>query len=216
MMVGLWPMRADKPIRSREDLERTIRAIATEFDTDKVYIVGSQAILLAWPDAPVAMRMSLEIDAYPGNARTWEAERKNELDSEASEHIHGLFGFGSQFHQTHGFYIDGVDENTATLPLDWQQRAVVTFLQVNGRNVAALAPCPEDLIVSKLARLDEKDKAFIEAYHEQRPLDPELIEERIRSSKFEPAAALAAIEFIKALITKSVENNSNGGLNRGG
>jgi hypothetical protein len=35
-----------------EDLERTVRAIATEFKTDKIFIIGSQSILLAWPDAP--------------------------------------------------------------------------------------------------------------------------------------------------------------------
>jgi hypothetical protein len=192
-------MPADRPFRTREDLERTIRAIATEFNADEVFIVGSQAILMAWPNAPISMRISMEIDAYPGNVKAWEMKLEKDGGGEASERIHALFGFGSQFHQTHGFYIDGVDETTAVLPPDWRQRAVITFHEVGGRKVAALAPCPEDLIVSKLARLDEKDKSFIEAYHAERPLDADVIEKRIRSSKFEPAAALAALQYIKIL-----------------
>jgi hypothetical protein len=112
-------MSTSRPVRTLEDLERTVRAIATEFKTDKIFIIGSQSILLAWPDAPPLMRSSPEIDAFPGNARIWEIQEKKkhpEESPEASEHIDALFGSGSQFHQTHGFYIDGVDENTATLP----------------------------------------------------------------------------------------------------
>jgi hypothetical protein len=156
-------MSKSHPERTLEDLERAVRAVATEFNTDKVFIIGSQSILLAWPNAPLLMRSSPEIDVYPDNARAWETQEKNKHPDEApeaSEHIDALFGAGSQFHRTHGFYIDGVDENTATLPAGWQTRAVVRQVDVGGRTVTAVAPCPEDVIVSKLARLDEKDKAF--------------------------------------------------------
>jgi hypothetical protein len=190
------------PIRTLDDLERTVRAIATEFKTDKIFIIGSQGILLAWPDAPPLMRASPEIDAYPGNARDWETqERKKHPDErpEASEHIDALFGSGSQFHRTHGFYIDGVDENTAIFPAGWQTRAIVRQMDVGGRTVTAIAPCPEDLIVSKLARLDDKDKSFIEAYHSERPLDPNVIEDRIRLSNFEPPVAQRARAYIRNL-----------------
>jgi hypothetical protein len=165
-------MSASGPIRTLEDLERTVRAIATEFKADKIFIIGSQSILLAWPDAPALMRMSPEIDAFPENARTWEIEEKSRHPDEvpeASEHIDALFGSGSLFHRTHGFYIDGVDENTAKLPAGWRERAVVRTIDIGPRIVTAIAPCPEDLIVSKLARLDDKDKSFVEAYHAARP-----------------------------------------------
>jgi len=185
-----------------EDLERTVRAIATEFKTDKIFIIGSQSILLAWPDAPPVMRTSPEIDVFPDNAKVWEVQEKAKHPDEfpeASEHIDALFGNGSLFHRTHGFYIDGVDENTATLPAGWQTRAVVRRVDVGGRMVTAVAPCPEDIIVSKLARLNEKDKSFIEAYHSGRPLDASLIEERIRLSDFEPAIADRAFAYIRNL-----------------
>jgi hypothetical protein len=44
------------------------RALAREFQTDTVLIIGSQAILMPWPDAPEIMRGTPEVDAYPENA----------------------------------------------------------------------------------------------------------------------------------------------------
>jgi hypothetical protein len=185
-------MSTSRPVRTLEDLERTVRAIATEFRTDKIFIIGSQGILLEWPNAPTLMRTSPEIDVYPENAKDWETQEKRkhpDESPEASEHIDALFGSGSQFHRTHGFYIDGVDENTAMLP-----------------------PCPEDLIVSKLARLDDKDKSFVEAYHAERPLDPSVIEERIRLSDFEAPIAERARAYIRNLTRKiSAPNQTDDG-----
>lgn len=102
--------------RTRADLERTVRAIATEFQTDTVFVIGSQAILAGWPDAPPAMTGSPEIYAFPENAKIWETREKAmhpDESPEASEHINALFGEGSMFHETHGFFIDGVDDTTA-------------------------------------------------------------------------------------------------------
>ncbi len=179
-----------------------MRALAYEFKTDTVFIIGSQAILMSWPDAPEIMRGTPEVDAYPENARIWEIEEAKKADGppvEASEHIHGLFGEGSQFHRTHGFYIDGVDEGTARLPRGWHTRAMVRQFDVYGRMVKAVAPSPEDLILSKLARLDDKDKQFVEAYHRARPLDINLIEARIAETDLDPAVAARAIAYMRSL-----------------
>ena len=196
-----------RPTRTLEDLERAVRAIATEFRTDTIFIIGSQSILLAWPDAPTVLRTSPEIDAFPENATLWEIQEKDKHPNEtpeASEHIDALFGSGSLFHQTHGFYIDGVDENTATLPAGWRTRAVVRRIEVDRRIVTAVAPSPEDLIVSKLARLDEKDRLFIEAYHSVRPLDPKVIEQLIRLTDLETPVADRARVYIRNLARKSL------------
>jgi hypothetical protein len=194
-------MPEDPTLRTEEDLQRVVRALAREFKTDTVFIIGSQAILMSWPDAPGVMRGSPEIDAYPGNARLWEiaeGERSGGVPLEASEHIDGLFGSSSTFHRTHGFFIDGTDENTAKLPKGWNSRAIVRRLEVDGRMVKAVAPAPEDLIVSKLARLDDKDKTFVEAYHQARPLDIALIEERIAATDLDPAVAARALAYIRS------------------
>lgn len=191
-------MSGDPNVRTEEDLERVVRAIADAFETDTVIIIGSQAILMSWPDAPEDMRGTPEIDAYPGNAKIWEAAEAARGDDgpppEASEHINALFGWGSPFHTSHGFYIDGVDEMTAKLPRNWQSRAAV-------RSFKTIAPSPDDLIVSKLARLDDKDKDFVEAYHRERKLDVRLIDSRIAETDLGPVAADRAIAYIRGLVT---------------
>jgi hypothetical protein len=70
---------------------------------------------------------------------------------------------------------------------------------VDGRRVLAVAPCPEDVIVSKLARLSDKDEDFIEAYHAARPLDLELIVERTNATDLALEMQQRAINFITRL-----------------
>ncbi len=132
-------------VRTFEDLVETVRAIARLFKTDKVFIVGSQSILLSWPDAPIILRTSGQIDAYPENAKIWEITQKEldpEYPPEASEEINALFGEGSDFHREHGFYIDGVDENTARLPPDWNKRSIYREVEVDGRLSRSSPACP--------------------------------------------------------------------------
>jgi len=196
-------MSEDRKLRTLDDLLRVVRAIGYEFKTDTVFVVGSQAILASLPEAPEAARESPEIDAFPKNAKIWEVEEakrtRDGVRPSASEHIDGLFGSESQFHRTHGFYIDGVDETTAKLPQGWQDRAVKVRTEVDGRTVTGVAPAVEDLVVSKLARLDDRDKRFVEAIHAQRPLDLELVERRIGETDLEPAIADRATKYIRRL-----------------
>jgi hypothetical protein len=155
------------------------------FETDVLVVVGSQALLVGWPNSPEDIRRSNEIDAYPANWEMWEAAKNRSANpgdpsAEASEEIAALCGDGSTFQDQWGFYIDGVNGETSPLPTGWQERAV--FKEVNnlkGGIVTVVAPCPEDIIVSKALRLADKDKAFIELYHKFRPLDPEVMAERI-------------------------------------
>jgi hypothetical protein len=87
-------MSDDLTLRTEEDLQRVVRALAREFETDTVFIIGSQAILMSWPEAPAVMRGSPEIDAFPANAKMWQLTEASKGDGpplEASEHINGLF-----------------------------------------------------------------------------------------------------------------------------
>jgi len=132
--------------------------------------------------------MSREIDVYLANT-----------DDETSEEINALFGFGSPFDQTHGFYIDGVSETTAILPPDWRTREIVRTIDVYGRTVRMVVPCPEDLIVSKLARLDEKDKVWIREYVSHYKCDLDLIKSGVRAAINIHAKASSIDMFLKSL-----------------
>jgi hypothetical protein len=53
--------------------------------------------------------------------------------------------------------------------------------------------------LSPLARLDDKDKVFVEAYNSTRPLDMALIEERIAATDLDPEVAARAVATSAAL-----------------
>ncbi|QAY80403.1 DUF6036 family nucleotidyltransferase [Sphingosinicella sp. BN140058] len=146
-----------RPI-GRDDLVRAIRSVAKLFETDTVYVIGSQALLVARPDVDRRLRFSQEIDCYPANAAKWPDEHEGQ---EASEAIASLFGEGSNFHQSFGFFIDGVDETTAILPADWRDRSVhLKVAGEDGRRITAIAPHPADIVAAKLVRGSEKDVIF--------------------------------------------------------
>jgi hypothetical protein len=185
-------------VRTVGDLDRAVRTLSSYFHTNAVVIVGSQSVLVGWPDAPVLMRTSGEIDAYPANARLWERDNPG---SEASEEIAAMFGQDSPFAMQYGFYIDGVDDQTAKLPPGWQKRAV--FREVQGKAaVHAIAPSTEDMIVAKLYRLVEKDRAYIEAYHEVRTLDIGLLKSRFLECGHPHAFEERAFRFLDGLPPK--------------
>lgn len=68
------------------------------------------------------------------------------------------------------------------MPEDGNKRAVTKTVDVDGRKVLAVAPCAEDIMVSKLARSSEKDKQFVEGYYKARPFKRELVIERIKET----------------------------------
>jgi len=65
--------------------------------------------------------------------------------------------------------------------------------------VKAIAPALEDVMVSKLARLDDKDRTFVEACHRERPFDLRLIERRVSETPLDPAIAKRAIDYVRKL-----------------
>jgi hypothetical protein len=140
----------------QEDLDRAIRSVALHFNTDIVFVIGSQALLVGRADVARELRYSNEFDMYPALA-----SGSLPAGVEASETIHALFGEGPQFHETHGFFIDGVDETTARLPADWRDRAIERQIKaLDGKPITAIAPAPAEVVAAKLVRGDQKDIEF--------------------------------------------------------
>lgn len=147
----------ERPL-TQSDLDRAVRAVAGLLQTDEVVVVGSQALIVGRDDIDRSLRSSVEFDMYSANAARWQADNPG---LEASEQIAGTLGEGSDFHLRHGYFVDGVDERTATLAADWRSRAVTRQVEgIVGSTILAVAPCATDIVAAKLHRGDPKDQEF--------------------------------------------------------
>ena len=131
----------------RHELEHIIRAATLIADEYELVVIGSQSILGAFPNAAQELLMSMEADVYPRGA-----EEKADL-------IDGAIGEGSQFHETHGFYAQGVDSGTATLPAGWESR-LIRIQNGNTDHRSGFCLDPVDLFMAKSAAAREKDRLF--------------------------------------------------------
>jgi len=134
---------------TREQLEHIIRAAGSITGEQRLIIIGSQSILGSFPDAPEALRVSMEADAFPeGDPSKWEL-------------IDGCIGELSPFHETFGYYAHGVEPETALLPKNWHARLVPVFSPAT-YGCTGLCLSPADLAISKLLAGREKDFAFVQ------------------------------------------------------
>jgi hypothetical protein len=114
-------------------------------------VVGIQAILGSFPDAPRSMLRSMEADLYPRRA------------PEKADDIDGSLGDGSRFHRTYGYYAHGVGPETAKAPAGWETRLVAVEIagRVSSRErVVALCLEPHDLVLAKCVAGRERDWEF--------------------------------------------------------
>ena len=83
----------------REDFEHLIAAAANVTGEDEFVVIGSQAVLGAFPAAPETMLRSMKADIYPLHR------------PEKADDIDGALGDGSQFEATFGKdWLPGVHE----------------------------------------------------------------------------------------------------------
>jgi len=110
-------------------------------------IVGSQLMLGPVPNPEEVFTVSMEADIYPLQA------------PELADKIDCAIGEGSQFHETFGYYAQGVSPETAILPKEWMQR--VHRVQ-NGNTNERVGYCLDvlDLFLAKAAAGREKDREF--------------------------------------------------------
>jgi hypothetical protein len=150
----------------RADLEHILRARKGTTGETEFIVIGSQAILGRYPDAPRVLRQSMELDIYPRHR------------PELAELIEGGLGRYSQFDQTFGVHADGVSPTTAMLPAGWEDRLVKVC---NENTAGAIGWCldPHDLAFSKLAARREKDLAFVAALVRHKLIRPSRLEDLI-------------------------------------
>lgn len=86
-----------------------------------------------------------------------------------------LAGRGSELHKTHGIYLDIV--TVATYPDDYESRLQEMFPRAL-RHVRLLALDPYDLVLTKLTRNSDRDRADVEYLATAVPLDTAVLRQR--------------------------------------
>lgn len=152
---------------TRAELEHAIREAYYVSGDGEFMIIGSQAILAQFPDAPEELRLSEEVDLYPRTRQ------------DRSDAIEGTLGYMSLFHETHGFYVDAVGPETARLPRGWERRVVRVESQATG-GAAGLCAEVHDVAAGKLAiPTRDKDTDFLRALLQHRMVNVQTLRRRV-------------------------------------
>ncbi len=161
---------------TRAQLEHLIRAAAVIADDDELIIVGSQSILGAYPDAPAILLVSDEADVYPKNY------------PDRADLVDGSIGELSPFHETFGYYAQGVGSDTAVLPRGWEGRLIAINTPAT-RGATGWCLEPHDLAIAKLVAGRQKDLEFVRAMADHRMVSREVLSERLDAAVLGPELA---------------------------
>jgi hypothetical protein len=153
---------------NRSQLEHVIRAASAITMERQFIVIGSQAVLGAFPDAPPELLRSMDLDMYPRDR------------PDAAILIDGAIGEGSIFHQTFGYYAHGVGPDTAMLPAGWRDR-LVPVRSDDTQGATAWCLDPSDLAASKLAAAREHDGEFVRAMLAHGLIDAATLQSRLHT-----------------------------------
>ena len=137
----------------RAAFEHAIRAAGAILGVNEVIVIGSQALHASVEgDLPLEAESSVEVDvAVPGDK-----------DGHLADVLDGSIGEASMFHETFGYYAQGVVESTAVLPEGWESR-LVPFRTAGTNGVTARCLEVHDLWISKAIAGRPKDVEFCTA-----------------------------------------------------
>jgi hypothetical protein len=131
----------------RSELQTALRAAGRVACQSEFILIGSQAIHAHCRRPPAEVLLSQECDLYP---RT-HPQVANLLDAE--------LGRNSAFARRHGFYVDIVTPDLASLPEGWEQR----LKPFHAGRITAFCLELHDLLASKLAAGRLKDLELVGA-----------------------------------------------------
>lgn len=178
------------------EVAHVVRAAADVTKEDEFVIIGSQSILGAYPniDDEVLTR-SAELDLYPRHR------------PDLADEITGALGELSPFHETHGYYADGVGPETAALPPGWEDRLILeTDMQslktADGRQAKAYFLEPHDLLCAKYAAGREKDYDFCDAAIAQGLVKKTVLLERLAKTPMHEKKRNRAEAFVESAFKK--------------
>jgi len=157
---------------TREQLEHIIRAVADITGRPRLVVIGSQAILGQFPNAPAELLVSREADIYAPES------------PEPSELITGSIGEGSRFERTYSCFADGVSRATATLPAGWEDR-LVPIRNRNTRGATGWRLEVHDIAIAKYVANRDKDHRYNRALWKHGLIEARTLEERLGATDIE-------------------------------
>lgn len=155
---------------NRAAFEHAIRAAGAVLGAKEVLVIGSQALHASVEGRlpPEALR-SVEVDV---------AVLGGDPDGTLADLIDGSIGEASMFHETFGYYAQGVVESTAVLPLGWRKR-LVRYERPGTAGVVAWCLEVHDLWISKAVAGRPKDLEFCGALVRRRLVEPDVLRARL-------------------------------------
>jgi hypothetical protein len=115
------------------------------------------------------MTASLDVDAFTRR----DPDRIFDLNTE--------LGQGSPFEAEHGYYLDPISPRVATLPDHWESRLIRIDLQAD---LVCWFVEPNDVAVSKYARMEPRDREWIRPGLRAGILSLETLEDRFADTSF--------------------------------
>lgn len=156
---------------NREQLQHVLRAASHIVPGSELLVIDSQAVLGSHDESelPVEATRSIEADIAflddPADAR--------------ADQVDGAIGELSRFHETFGYYAQGVSVHTATLPAGWKTRLV--RIDIEGESAIAWSLEAHDCVVSKLVADRPKDREFASALIGAGVVDGRLLIDRVEA-----------------------------------
>ena len=161
---------------NRSQFEHTIRAAAGVVGVDEVIVIGSQSIHPYMDPVPDAAQRSVETDIV----------LFDDADGAKADLVDGAIGEASMFHQTFGYYAQGITIGTALLPEGWRDR-LVRYESPNTNGVVAWCLSPEDVWIAKALAGRPKDVEFCRALLEGNHVDRALLSTLLDRTRADPA-----------------------------
>ena len=153
---------------NRKAFDHAVRAAAAVLGENEILVIGSQAV-----------HGTLRGDLPPEAERSVEADvaALNDPDERKADLIDGSIGEASMFHETFGYYAQGVSQSAAVLPDGWQDR-LVRYESPATNGVVAWCLEIHDLWLSKAVAMRQKDIEFCRALARRHLVQPEILRRR--------------------------------------
>lgn len=154
---------------NREAFDHAIRAAGSVLGENEILVIGSQAL-----HASVAGNLPPEAE------RSMEADVAafDDPDDRKADLIDGSIGEASMFHQSFGYYAQGVSQSTAVLPVGWRER-LVRYESPATNGVVAWCLEVHDLWLSKAVARRPKDIEFCSTLVERGYVEVETLRSRL-------------------------------------